>query len=563
MNLIIRARGVQRAIRNVGRVREMVAVMSRFGFDVFIDRLRLTQFKSRDMSISSGDTRKLPIEARVRLLCENLGPTFIKIGQILSGRPDIIPQSFIDELSKLQDQVTPLPFDQIKQTIEFELKKDLTLLYKNIDKEPLATASIAQVHKAQTLDGQEVVVKVRKPQVKQLIERDLDILEWMAEVAEKSFRELVPFRIPFLVSELKKSLLKEADFQQEAIVLKRFAENFKDSDFLVIPKVHEDLSSQAVLTMERLEGVKLSDIQGLNQMGINPSEILRKGIECFNKSIFVYGLFHADPHGGNILVLRDGRMGLIDFGSAAWLSERSRRALINMFLALIQEDYEALVYEYILLSPADMGSRSSSRVDSIQVEIAALFAPYRGLPLKDVPAGKLLFEATRIAFDHKIVLPQDLILVFKSIMTLEGIGRSLDPNFDLLSSANSFSKTFLKDLFSIEKLGKETLGILRDVGRFSKWAPRQFSEVLRQIEDGQLQINVEMRSMDRILKVQRQSSTKIALSIFTSMALLCATAAHISGAFTLWMELTLWGVSAVLGLILLRFLLFPAQSRSK
>jgi ubiquinone biosynthesis protein len=561
MNLFTRARAVQRALKNVGRVREIVAAMSRFGFDVIIERLRLGQYRSRELKLGEGDSKKLPIEARTRLLFENLGPTFIKVGQILAGRPDLIPEPFITEFAKLQDQVSPLPFAQIKKIIESELKRDLSQLFASVEEQPLATASIAQVHSARTLDGRDIVIKVRKPQVKQILERDLDIMEWMAEVAQNSFRELHSFRLPYLVAELKKSLLKEADFLQEAIALKRFAENFKDSDFLVIPKVYDSLSSEAVLCMEKIHGTKLQDVQSLARMGVNTSEILKKGLECFNRSIFEYGLFHADPHGGNILILPDGRMGLIDFGAAAWLSERSRRALLNMFIALIQEDYDSLVYEYILLSPADSGSRSSSRVTLIQSEVAAVFSPYRGLPLKDINAGKLLLEGTRIAFEHKIVLPQDLILVFKSIMTLEGIGRSLDPNFDLLSSANNFSKILIKEFWSVEKLTKETYGILRDVGRFAKWAPRQFSEVLRQVEDGQLQIGFELRSMERLLRTQRQASTKVALSILVAALLAAATAARISQAFALWMELSLWGATACLFLLLLQYVLFPPRNR--
>lgn len=544
MTLFARATQVSRAVKNAGRMREIAAAMTRFGFGTVVAKLRLKKFGVNvDSRAATGKLRPLPV--RLRLLCEELGPTFIKIGQVLAGRPDLVPSEIIAELEKLQDQVSPIPFTELKGLVEASLGRQIEEGFASFDPEALASASIAQVHAARTLDGDDVVVKIQKPGVAKLLTQDFEILELLASLAERYSPEIRPFHPRQIVGEFKKALLGETDFLREATNIERFRENFATSSFLVVPKVYKDLSSPEVLTIERIRGVKLHDVEAVRALGVDPSEILRQGMDAFFQSMLVDGLFHGDPHGGNILILPDGRMGLIDFGSVGRLSKKSKAGVIDMFLALITEDYDALVLEYLRLSPPQPGTRNSRNLDEIQREVTSLFAPYYGLPLKDIPAGRLLMDGANVAFQHHITLPQDLIMVFKAIMTLEGIGRTLDPEFDLLASAAKYAKIVIKERYEPKAMAKELLFIGRDWMRFAQTAPRQIAESLRQLESGEVQVNVKVAHLDRYIRVHAQGSQRISQAILAVGLLGAASFASMTHNIPLWGQLTLWASAAL------------------
>ncbi len=547
MSLISRATQVSRAVKNVRRLREIVSAMTRFGFGTVVNKLGLKRFVPSEARTTQGDhfsSEENTLPVRLRLLCEQLGPTFIKVGQILAGRPDLVPPDMIREFSKLQDQVAPVPFNILKSVIERELERSLDDCFSSFDTEPMATASIAQVHAARTLDGDDVVVKIQKPDVVRLLSQDLEILEFIAGLLEKYIPEIRPFRPRFLVEEFKRTLLSETNFTFEASNVKRFRQNFNQSTFLVIPRVYDDFSSSKILTLERLRGAKLSNIETVRSYGVDPKEILRQGIDCFFQSIMVDGFFHGDPHAGNILVLPDGRMGLIDFGSVGTLSQKSKSAVINMFLAIISEDYEALVIEYLNLSPASSGARNSRKIELIEQEISLLFAPYVGLPLKDLPMGRILLDATSFALRHEITLPKDLVILFRAIMTLEGIGRSLDPDFDLMSAASKYSRIMLKERYTPKKVLQEVFFLGRETSRFLQTAPRSLREIFRQAEWGELKLNVEISNLEKMSKNHSKAQSRLALAIAGAALLITSTAAQALQLFPAGVQLSLWCVSA-------------------
>lgn len=543
-----KARQLGLAIKNVGRAREIAAAMVRFGFGTVVEQLGFDDFfLSRIVLRRSKNEEEHSLPERVRMLCEELGPTFIKLGQILSGRPDLVPPDWIAELSKLQDNVSPVSILEIKPVVESDLGGTLDQFFSSFDTEPLATASIAQVHAARTLEGDEVVVKVKKPDVERLLRQDLQIVETLAALAEHYVPELKPFRPTNIIREFKRMLLAELDFRKEAVSMRRYRKNFEDSDFLVVPRVYADLSADHVLTQERLRGVKLSDIDAVRSLGVDTSAVLEKGMDCFFKSILEDGFFHGDPHGGNILVLPDGRMGLLDFGNVGWLSPKSKDAIINMFLAMVSEDYDSLVLEYLFLSPPSPGSRSSTRIDTIQREVALHFTQYRGLPLKEIPAGKILMEASSVAFKYHVALPQDLVAVFKSIMTLEGIGRQLDPDFDLLGSGTKFAGRLLKQRYSPEEVGKELLLFARDISRFARNTPRQLGEVIRQIESGELRVHLSLDSIGKdFMHAQSHSAQKISMALVSLGLMGVSTTLSVTqSSLPLWAEVVIWTLTGL------------------
>jgi ubiquinone biosynthesis protein len=540
MGILTRASQVTRTVKNVGRMREVVSKMTRFGFGEFVQRTGLQRFSNQD-SLPEQEARSAPV--RLRLLIESLGPTFIKIGQVLAGRPDLVPQDFVREFLKLQDKVAPVDFLLLRPTIEEELGRKIGDCFSSFDTEPLATASIAQVHAARTLDGEDVVVKILKPEVSKLLTQDLEILDLLAGLAER-VEEVRPFRPKDLVEEFRKTLLSEVNFQIEATNLKRYRANVANSTFLVVPRHYPELSATRVLTLERLRGVKLADIEGVRNLGLDPREILKQGMEAFYQSIMVDGFFHGDPHGGNLMVLPDGRLGLLDFGSVGSLSPRAKDAVVNMFLSLIAEDFDGLVFEYLNISPSTAtGARASSRVEKIQSEVGAVLGPYYGIPLKDLPVGKILLDSTGIAFRNGVSLPRDLVLLFRSIMTLEGLGRQLDPDFDILAAAERYARVVLLDRYAPKRLVKEALFLSREWSRFAHTAPRQILEVLRQMENGDFRLRIDTRGMDRSIDAQRVAASKISLSVLGIGLVSCSIAISHLKPFHYSLELGIWGVS--------------------
>lgn len=538
MALIRRAQQVTRLVKNAGRMREIVAAMTRFGFGTLVDRLGLRPFRSESYENDPRATQPLPV--RIRLLFEQLGPTFIKVGQILGGRPDLVPPDFVREFEKLQDQVPPVPFNALRPVIEAELGKPLSELFASFDPEPLATASIAQVHVARTLDGTEVVVKVLKPDVDKLLTQDLDILDTLALLIERYVAEMRSFRPRQLVAEFRRALLAETNFNMEAHNITRYRANFVGNDFLVIPKVYPELSSNHVLTLERLKGIKLGDYAAVRAAGIDTREILRRGMDCFFQSMLVDGFFHGDPHGGNILVLEGPRLGLLDFGQVGRLSPKAKDGLVNMFVATLAQDYDQLVLEYMDMSQSSGASRGSATVTAIQKEVADVFAPYHGLPLKDIPMGRLLMEASGMAFRHKIAVPRDMVLVFKAVMTLEGIGRALDPEFDLVSAASKYTRLILKERYAPKKVAKELLFIGRDWMRLAEKTPRQLTEILRQVENGELNLHLQVAGLDQHARAQLMGLSRIAISVLACGLLIAAVLSFRTDAnLPFWLQITL------------------------
>lgn len=541
MTVLSKVHQIRLAVKNVKRMREIAGLMTRFGFRTFLEQIGLGNFIASGSVDSASESSPLP--ERTRLLFENLGPTFIKLGQILAGRPDLVPEEFVREFKELQDHVQPISILEIKPVVEESLGRKLEEVFSSFDTEPMATASIAQVHAARTLEGDDVVVKIKKPGVKKLLQQDLEILELIAQLVESSLPELRIFRPRQVVQELKRALLAETDFTRELYNIQNYRNNFTNSDFLHIPLAYADISSEDVLTMERIRGVKLSNLEGVRALGVDTREVLRKGMDAFFQSVMIDGLFHGDPHGGNIFILPDGRMALVDFGSVGHLSDSSRRSIVSMFLALLTQDYEWLVQEYVQLSPAFEGTRTTTTLELLSQDIYNLFSPYHGRPLKNIPSGKLLMDASSLALKYRVILPSDLIMVFKSIMTLEGMARDLDPDFDLVGSGASYAKTVLETLYKPEFIAKELLFTARDALHLSRHLPRQIGEITRQIECGEIKFNLNLTQMDTFASAQKTSYGLITQGIVSSTVLIVAAILTTQMTFPIWTLASIWGVA--------------------
>ncbi|MCX5970419.1 MAG: AarF/UbiB family protein, partial [Coprothermobacterota bacterium] len=308
-----------RFFRNVRRLGQILDVLAKYGFGTFVDRTGLDRSRLGRRLFRSSDAdgkalHDVPAAVRFRKVLEELGPTFIKFGQILSTRPDLIPPRYCSELRKLQDHVPPFPFEEVKAAVEADLKKPLEEVFRHFSPKPAAAASLAQVHLATLLDGKKVVVKVQRPRVKEIIDEDLDILAQLALLANRYVEELKPYNPLQMVQEFRQAILKELDFTIEARNTERIRQMFEDDATVYIPQVFPAYSSQHVMVMERVEGIKISDLKALEKAGLDRKQLAINGANAFLKQIFIYGFFHTDPHPGNLFALEGNRVAFIDFG---------------------------------------------------------------------------------------------------------------------------------------------------------------------------------------------------------------------------------------------------------
>ncbi len=476
MKILSTGRQIGRTLKNAGRLRVIVTVFARHGFANVAERIKLGRFVLERLS-SQADEERYTIAERIRMSFEELGPTFVKLGQVLASRPDLVPEDFVTEFSKLHDRVSPLSFDVIESVLKEEFGAQLYEHFQSFDPTPLGSASIAQVHKAVLKDGTHVVVKVQRPGIIQTINEDLSVLYFLAELLEKYVEETQTFSPVAIVDEYFKTLDLETNFVVEANNIRRFAQNFKDEPRIRIPQVHFNLTTERVLTMEAFEGLTLSAESSLKQPGVDPDEIIRLGLKAYLKMVFVDGLFHGDLHAGNFFIFPNNTIGLIDFGVVGRLNNRTQSAIANMLLALSKEDYERLAYEYIDLAPFD----ERTNVDVFAKELRDLVAPYYGLTLKNVNMGKILLRSSSVAGRHHIKVPTELMLYFKSLVAIEGLGNRIQKDFDFLQYSLQFAGELVKTQYDPSRMMQDLSQLARESRNLINGLPRQISFLLRKI----------------------------------------------------------------------------------
>lgn len=436
---------------------------------------------------------------------EELGPTFVKLGQLLASRPDLIPIEFSEEFKKLHDQVLRVEWGAIEGVLLEHFGRDWQQVFKSFDKEPLAAASIAQVHRAVLVSGEPVVVKVQRPAIESVIVEDLGILYQLADLLEKYVPETSPFNPTGIVNEFARALELETNFVIEANNIRRFQDNFAHEPNIKIPNVYTEYSGRRVLVMEALEGIPLSHKNALDQEGINPEEVLRVGLRCYLKMVFTDGLFHGDLHAGNMFVLPNNRIGLIDFGVVGRLNRKTQSAIANMLVALAGEDYDRLAYEYIDLAPYS----GHVDVDLFARDLRDLIAPYYGLTLKHVNVGKLLMDSTAIAARYHLQLPAELIMFFKSIVTIEGMGRVIVKDFNFLAYSLEFAAELVQSRTEPTKVIRDLSGVGRDLNSLLITLPRQLKQLIRRVSSPDFSFRLDLKQMDEIRQSQRQAANTI------------------------------------------------------
>ncbi|MFQ5903142.1 MAG: ABC1 kinase family protein, partial [Candidatus Binatia bacterium] len=415
---------IHRTYRNLGRLREIVNVFLKHGLGQIIEGLELHQFAPIRWWYTPLHKRlereeEVTLPDRLRIALEELGPTFIKFGQLLSTRSDIVPREYVKAFDSLLDRVPPFPSEKARQIIEAELKAPLDQLVASFDETPLAAASIAQVHRAMLWTGEEVVFKVRRPGIQEIIRRDVDILRRLADLIERYAPDLAFLNATALVEEFEQAIHEEMDFLLEAENASRLKANFEGSEELYIPNVYLHLTSEQVLVMEYLEGTRIDDVDKLRALGFDLNTIARKGSEVLFKMVLVDGFFHADPHPGNFFVLNNGRLGFVDFGVVGRIHEDLLDAMSNTFIALLSRDYDALTRQSVNLGFVPDSVDLERYRQEMRADLQNTVEPLVGRKLIQIPPMVYVERIMGLALKHHLRLPRELFLVGKCLVMFE------------------------------------------------------------------------------------------------------------------------------------------------
>jgi ubiquinone biosynthesis protein len=471
-------------LRDLPRLREIGHVLLRHGFGHVAQRLRLPGVRWWRRRQPSPEAIAFSLPERLRMIFEELGPTFIKFGQILSIRRDVLPEEYVSEFEKLQDAVPPFSYAEVARLIAEEFGRDVKDVFEEFASEPLASASIAQAHLARTKTGQEVIVKVQRPQIRQMILQDLAIMEHLARLSARRIPESRRYDPVGLVEEFRKTILLELDFRREGRNADRLRQHLRDMPGIVIPQVFWEYSAPRVLTIEYMVGQGLRE--ALGRSAEDRHRIAANLYEAFLKQIFEDGFFHADPHPGNLLFLPDGRVGLLDFGIVGRVSRDRLAGLVTILLAIMEQDVEALLDECIGLGlmPADLDRQT------IQYEIDELLAEHLDLPLRDISLGHILETLFEMGRKHRLKVLSNLVLLGKTMMTLEAVIRALDPAFALVEEARWEVERLMRLRLSAEALLKTGWRTTRQVVHLARRLPQRLERILQYVEEGRVRVEL-------------------------------------------------------------------------
>ena len=495
-------------LNEIKRSRQITHVIVRYGLDYLIDRSKIDfLLKTRKRP---RNYQKLTMPERLRLALEELGPTFIKFGQILSARPDFFPPAFIKELEKLQDRVPPFSSFCAQKIIEKELNKPLEKLFKNFETKPVAAASLSQVHKAILFNNKIVAVKIQRPDIKEIIELDIKILEKLAGLLENRLHNSWVYQPKLIVAEIKKTIRKEINFTNEAYNFEKFRINFKDVKYVKVPKIYWEMSTSKILTMEFIEGTKINQItQDKYKNLFDAKNVAKQGADAILKQILEDGFFHADPHPANLLVQAPATIIMLDAGMVGYLDEKTTLSGAKLLRAIIDKDSGQVINNLenlgVIIKEFDK--------NSFRQDLKELFDRYLGVPLKNLEISKVSQDIFRMMIQHHLVLPSNLVLMIKALSVVETTGRQLDPDFDMVSATKPFVKNLLRKKFSPRQLFHKSNIILQESVELIEQLPQDLIDILRKVKEGRLKFNFEHQGLEKLTKEIDRSSNRLSFSL--------------------------------------------------
>ncbi|MCO6435635.1 MAG: phosphotransferase [Phycisphaerae bacterium] len=504
-----------KSVRSLKRIRQIAQVLSQQGFGYLVAQLNLARYLPvwmlrRRRSRAAAEPKT--IGKRMADICSTLGPTFVKFGQLLTTRPDLLPAEILDELSKLQDRVPPFDGSDAMRMIEEELKRPIGECFATIESTPVASGSIGQVHLARTLEGVDVVVKVQRPGIKETIATDMDLLRWLADSLERFVPELAPYRPRMLASELEQLLTRELDFVNEASAAQRLGDAFAETEGIHIPKVYWNLSSSRILTLKVVPGRNLNTILAEAESGVsdlNRRTTGRRLVDCFLKQVFEVGLFHADPHPGNIFIDPPSQVALLDFGQVGTITDDLMTQIVVMVYAAVNREIDVIVDA---LADLDALGESTDR-RQLSRALLTLLDKYHGQPIKRINLGALLNEFTDIVRQHDVIIPRDVLMLIKSTALVSSVTQRLDPELDVLEPLGQRLREVIRQRLSPSRISRDSKVWGWHLFNLTRAAPRQLREVLRKMAAGGWRLRLRHENIDRLTDELDRSSNRLAFSV--------------------------------------------------
>jgi ubiquinone biosynthesis protein len=555
--LSIRKIGViGRTYRHLNRYRQILAVLFKYGFGDLLEMLKIDQYIEVGLQMISRKratrVERLNRPQRLRMAFEELGPTYIKLGQILSTRPDLVPMEYIDELSSLQDKVPAFPFEQVRNVVSAEFGIPPEDLFDTLEEEPFASASIGQVHRAVLKDGESVAVKFQRPGIQKIIEVDLEIMLHLATLAERHIEELSFHRPVKIVEEFAKTLEKEIDYQNEATNMERVARYFLNDPHVYIPKVFRETTTTRVLTTEFIEGIKISDVEKLEAAGLDRGILTARGANLVLKQIFIQGFFHADPHPGNIFVLSDNVICLLDFGMTGIVDRQTREDFVDLLDSIVHQN--EVRASQALLKLTDWEYEPDRR--QLEREVADFMGRHLYKPLKDIELGKLLQQLLELATALRLRIPPDIFLMMKAFSTVEGVAHMLDPDFDMVEQATPFITEVKLARYKPQRIADDVYDLATRLLHFFQQFPKDLLDLANLIRQQKLSLQVEHRGLESMLATHDRISNRISFSILIAALIIGSALIVISETPPLIYGISLIGIllfsaAAIMGIWLL------------
>ena len=496
------------AMRDISRMREIITVMTKYGLGGFLQRIKLS-YGSADESASG--SRYMSTPRRFRMAFEELGPTFVKLGQILSTRVDIFDAEWIEEFEKLQSNVAPIPVASIDELIESYLGRPMGEVFRSFDSVPVGSASIAQVHKAVLSDGETVAVKIKRPDIEPVIQADLRILTHLAGLIESEIPEVRRYQPVQMVQYFARSLAKETDLSVELRYMQRFGQTFDNDPFVRIPRVYPDISNRQILVQEHIGDTLLKDIRIETLDAPMRTQLAARITDTLFTMILQQGFFHADPHPGNIFIGSDGRITLIDFGLVGHLSSTRRREIVDLINALTRKDQFTMQYVLSNWAQGDLPDENLLGADVLE-----MLLNYEHTPVRDLRISQVINDITQIMRNHGLTLPGDLVMLFKTLITLEGVAKRLDGQTELLERAKPIVADAFKERSSPEHILRKGRMHLQTLLQAADELPQNLFRLSRRLQKGQMGITLDFKRFDQISHQIDRAANRLTMGIVTA-----------------------------------------------
>jgi ubiquinone biosynthesis protein len=514
-------------LRELNRLRHIAEILARNGLGMLLDQTELGRLLPgswrRRAERANEQLARMSIPERVRHTLEDLGPTYIKLGQLLSGRGDLLPAGYIEELTKLLDAAPAFPYEQVVRQIEHELGAPPEEIFDLFERTPIAAASIGQVHRAVLPDGARIVVKVQRPNIERIVRSDLDLLLRQARFLERRSEAMRNYNLVENIEELSYALTNELDYTAEAQNIDRFYQTYADDPNLRIPKVYWEYTTKRVVVMEEIEGIKLTDLGDLKGDGYSLPAIAEIGTDFYLKQIFEDGFFHADPHPANIMIAGD-RIALLDFGMVGFLSRRLREDMGDMLVGVITQNSEQVITVMVRMGIITR----ATNLRELERDLNRLLVRYLGLPLQQMDVGEILGEVLSISFMHHVRLPSDFAMLIRTMIILNGLGQQLDPDYQLVPALEPFVRQLVQDKLSIKRIGTNALRTFESLNTLAQRFPNRLDDLWDQLDEGNLTVGVSVRDLKTIIQRVDRIANRLAFALVVA-ALIIGSALILMG----------------------------------